>query len=368
MAVWHYYNENGDKITVTGKELKELARSGKITPGTMIVTEDGKTAPAKQVKGLKFSGTVQSKPIPEVTSIGMYNTKDIPDTDIMATDRFAAELDRFFAESEAPPKVMRTGDNLYYYNANGEKISVPSAEGLKERAKLGMIAPETIIENESGQKIRAGKLKGLTFDEPVQSEIYTMSPHEPKPPPSISVPPVAATPVSAFPVTDVHHDSKKNWWYTGKSTTSVPPINQTNPLDVFVPAVEKGRASESNYEWVGSVLVVCFWIGVIFYFTGFRGCGSRERESAPAVVAPAPVPAPAPAPAPAQPPRNVCQTCNGTGRHNLCWTCVGRGWYSELDRNNNIVRLTCIACSGRGTLPPGVTRQCHRCNGTGRPP
>jgi len=59
MAVWYYYNEQGDKVTVTGKELKELARSGKITPGTMVETEDGKIAPAKKVQGLKFADKVQ---------------------------------------------------------------------------------------------------------------------------------------------------------------------------------------------------------------------------------------------------------------------------------------------------------------------
>jgi len=49
---WSYYNEQGDKISVTSKELKALAKSGKITPGTMIESPDGKAAPAKKVKGL----------------------------------------------------------------------------------------------------------------------------------------------------------------------------------------------------------------------------------------------------------------------------------------------------------------------------
>ena len=74
MAVWHYYNKNGEKITVTGKELKELALRGAITPGTMIETEDGKQAPARKVKGLTFGETPSSiepvlpKPLPQAMS------------------------------------------------------------------------------------------------------------------------------------------------------------------------------------------------------------------------------------------------------------------------------------------------------------
>jgi hypothetical protein len=54
MVNWSYYDSNGEKISVTGKELKELAKTGKITPGTMIESPEGKSAPAKRVKGLLF--------------------------------------------------------------------------------------------------------------------------------------------------------------------------------------------------------------------------------------------------------------------------------------------------------------------------
>ena len=52
MAKWFYYNESGEKIEVTGGQLKGLAKAGMITPGTMVETEDGKKALAKKVKGL----------------------------------------------------------------------------------------------------------------------------------------------------------------------------------------------------------------------------------------------------------------------------------------------------------------------------
>ena len=55
MANWYYYNESGDKIEVTGGQLKGLAKAGTITPDTIVETEDGKKARAGKVKGLKFA-------------------------------------------------------------------------------------------------------------------------------------------------------------------------------------------------------------------------------------------------------------------------------------------------------------------------
>jgi len=55
MANWHYYDDDGNRITVTGKELKELAKEGLITPDTIVENEEGKTARAGRVKGLVFA-------------------------------------------------------------------------------------------------------------------------------------------------------------------------------------------------------------------------------------------------------------------------------------------------------------------------
>ena len=57
MAKWFYYNESGEKIEVTGTRLKELAKAGILTPETMVETSEGRTAYAKDVKGLTFSET-----------------------------------------------------------------------------------------------------------------------------------------------------------------------------------------------------------------------------------------------------------------------------------------------------------------------
>ena len=54
MAKWFYYNESGEKIEVTGGQLKGLAKTGRITRDTIVETEEGKSAPARKVKGLTF--------------------------------------------------------------------------------------------------------------------------------------------------------------------------------------------------------------------------------------------------------------------------------------------------------------------------
>jgi hypothetical protein len=59
MSNWFYYNEKGEKIAVTGGQLKGLAKMGIITPGTMVETEEGKAAPARKVKGLTFAVAAQ---------------------------------------------------------------------------------------------------------------------------------------------------------------------------------------------------------------------------------------------------------------------------------------------------------------------
>ena len=43
----------------SGKELKELARQGIVTPETIVETEEGKQAPARKVKGLTFDTLAQ---------------------------------------------------------------------------------------------------------------------------------------------------------------------------------------------------------------------------------------------------------------------------------------------------------------------
>ena len=65
MSNWYYYNENKEKIAVTGKELKQLALQGTVTPETFVETHDGRTGLAKNVTGLTFPDTA----IPDVAML-----------------------------------------------------------------------------------------------------------------------------------------------------------------------------------------------------------------------------------------------------------------------------------------------------------
>jgi hypothetical protein len=61
MAIWHYYNDSGEKIgPVRGRELKALAQQGTVTPETKVEDGNGRTALAKNVQGLTFPATAQS--------------------------------------------------------------------------------------------------------------------------------------------------------------------------------------------------------------------------------------------------------------------------------------------------------------------
>ena len=55
MTKLFYYNESGAKIEVTAEQLKELAKAGQITQGTIIESEDGKMVPAGKIKALTFA-------------------------------------------------------------------------------------------------------------------------------------------------------------------------------------------------------------------------------------------------------------------------------------------------------------------------
>jgi len=58
MANWYYYNTNDEKVgPIRGRELKKLALQGTVTPETRVEDGNGKTALAKNVKGLPFYET-----------------------------------------------------------------------------------------------------------------------------------------------------------------------------------------------------------------------------------------------------------------------------------------------------------------------
>ncbi|MDR0328793.1 MAG: ankyrin repeat domain-containing protein [Planctomycetaceae bacterium] len=82
MAKWFYNNENGEKIEVTGGQLKGLAKAGQITPDTIVETEDGKTAPARKVKGLTFVEAIppEKQPTESEPTVAPPIAPDTPST------------------------------------------------------------------------------------------------------------------------------------------------------------------------------------------------------------------------------------------------------------------------------------------------
>ena len=65
MANWYYYDENGEKIgPIKGRDLNRLAKEETITPETRVEDENGRTALAKNVKGLPFYEARESESNP----------------------------------------------------------------------------------------------------------------------------------------------------------------------------------------------------------------------------------------------------------------------------------------------------------------
>jgi len=99
MSTWFYYNENGEKINVTGGQLKWLAKNGKIVPETMVESEEGKTIPAAKIKGLTF---VETTP-PETTApSATAKSTDNPFSVTMPNTSRVARASAQVAENEEP--------------------------------------------------------------------------------------------------------------------------------------------------------------------------------------------------------------------------------------------------------------------------
>ena len=58
MSDWYYYNENNAKVgPISTNEIRAFAKSGRITPETIIENVNGRSVVARQVKGLVFPRT-----------------------------------------------------------------------------------------------------------------------------------------------------------------------------------------------------------------------------------------------------------------------------------------------------------------------
>ena len=108
MSNWFYYDSNGQKQgPYTSAQFKELAKQGVVTPDTMIETAEGKTAPARKVKGLTFTETAQTA--------STQKTNASPTTQNSFTEAEQAEIDNFFAQhGNDVKKLDQDGDALLH--------------------------------------------------------------------------------------------------------------------------------------------------------------------------------------------------------------------------------------------------------------
>lgn len=65
--------------------------------------------------------------------------------------------------------------NWYYYDKNGNKVGPITTLALKALAQQGMIAVETVVENEQGRTSKAGEINGLFTGPmpPIQNYAHT---------------------------------------------------------------------------------------------------------------------------------------------------------------------------------------------------
>jgi len=113
MAKWYYYDEDGEKAgPVRGRELKNLARQGVITPETILEDSKGRVIIASQAGALPFP-----------------------------SKRVDRMLDMSFFPSTSTA-------NWYYYDEHGKKVGPMPLATLKEFARQGLITAETVIEHD----------------------------------------------------------------------------------------------------------------------------------------------------------------------------------------------------------------------------
>ena len=145
----------------------------------------------------------------------------------------------------------------FYYDSNGQKQGPVSSGQLKGLAKAGLIAPETVIETETGKTASAANVKGLTFAETVQPKVA------PTPPPM----PVA--PVKKLPNPLVSSEGMARICQTLASAEEYEKFRKLilTPLQNPLPVIE----TSSGYK-LGLVFVAFFLILLpLFYFAAIIG-------------------------------------------------------------------------------------------------
>ena len=140
---------------------------GQITPETIIETEDGKTAPARKVKGLTFA---ESVPPIDTEVYGLAQPPKSPATTNPFTSpkpgkQSHTETNPFVAVSPAV-KAVEVEEHPYYFyiNASGNKRGPYNEQQLQGFADRNFIVSTTPLETEGGHKGLAGQIPGLKFN------------------------------------------------------------------------------------------------------------------------------------------------------------------------------------------------------------
>ena len=197
MSTWYYYNEKGEKIAVTGGQLKGLAKVGRITPDTMVETEEGKTAPARRVKGLTFiAAQPQAAPPPPPVAPNPFTAIPPP----VAANPFTAAPpvpanpftavppsppvapNPFTATSPVPANPFTAAPPVY--QASPESVPEPATRWSKKSAWFFTIMILVLIGIRLGIELHKNKVP-----QPKQNNIVIKPPIKQPDPPVIAQPP-----------------------------------------------------------------------------------------------------------------------------------------------------------------------------------
>ena len=132
--MWHYFDENKEKIgPFSGRELKQLALQGTVTPETFVEDPSGRTGLAKDVTGLKFSDA------------NSHNTAQHKE-------------DSSVIVPVSSNSTQNSSANFFYFDDNGYKYGPVDWQKLRELAAQGGIGRTTPIEADTGHKGIAGDI------------------------------------------------------------------------------------------------------------------------------------------------------------------------------------------------------------------
>ena len=182
MAKWYYFDEEGKRTgPVRGRDIKQLAWQGTVTPETRVENEKGQIGYAKDIVGLKFLETAQSAisetmpselstvMLPPSAEVDLYATatsvEPNPSTTAMPVQKYQFDAD---TTNDAMPQSIPTSDNWYYYDIKAQKQGPYHIEQIRQLARRGTITPGTYIVTQKGKSIPAKKVSGLVFAEDIQ--------------------------------------------------------------------------------------------------------------------------------------------------------------------------------------------------------